>query len=673
MAIKGKVWAKPDWEQIVGAIPEGPQKEKFKIMAFAAKSIYDGIPSKPEGKTDASIQAYISALTEAKAATEDFLNNKAGQDDVFDYITAQAARRSRGTYSLSDMMGKTRQPSPVFDALFPEQAAGARFMRGTSANEKALQLGSKALKAMRPNVEMAVKAMQAMEQGWPGKREMWQARGFKVLAKVDITPEFKASSYSDGSKVWRVRMTAPGIAYIPSLDDTATEQDARQAFESLPAYIALNKKNRIVGMADSQEDAEQFLRDLTKNTRDTEDGSEDGDDTPWTRIGVSRRTAGEIISYEILMQAFGFKGVNFGNWVSQAERADFLNAAYDALHDMAEAMNLPPRAVGLNGLLGIAFGAQGSGGALAHFVPGVNEINLTRKKGAGSLAHEWGHALDHYFGVKAGMSRMAEPFASWAGAYPRRNDTGVIRPEVEQAFRAIAETMQSRAETQAEADARRKSMLERSQAMLSDYIGKRPALAGIESNAAAAEAMSQIKAGNVGEYVDLPAPKGKRKSPGAVGKNVKIVADAAGMDTADMMQFNSVATGLKYSMDHDKAESSLRSIHSAFYRASKDKDGDSIGKSYWSTRHEMFARSFEVWVMDKLAANNAKNDFLVRASKGDAGDEAASTSLWPAGADRERINGAFDLLVSAVETEETDNGVALFSRSEPTRQAYETR
>src|SRR3990167_169810 len=145
------------------------------------------------------------------------------------------------------------------------------------------------------------------------------------------------------------------------------------------------------------------------------------------------------------------------------------------------------------------------------------------------------------------------------------------------------------------------------------------------------------------------------------------------MDTADMMQFNSVATGLKYSMDHDKAESSLRSIHSAFYRASKDKDGDSIGKSYWSTRHEMFARSFEVWVMDKLAANNAKNDFLVRASKGDAGDEAASTSLWPAGADRERINGAFDLLVSAIETEETDNGVALFSRSEPTRQAYETR
>src|SRR3990167_7734449 len=145
------------------------------------------------------------------------------------------------------------------------------------------------------------------------------------------------------------------------------------------------------------------------------------------------------------------------------------------------------------------------------------------------------------------------------------------------------------------------------------------------------------------------------------------------MDTADMMQFNSVATGLKYSMDHDKAESSLRSIHSAFYRASKDKDGDSIGKSYWSTRHEMFARSFEVWVMDKLAANNAKNDCIVRARKGDAGDKAASRSLWPAGADRERINGAFDLLVSAIETEETDNGVALFSRSESTRQAYETR
>jgi hypothetical protein len=43
----------------------------------------------------------------------------------------------------------------------------------------------------------------------------------------------------------------------------------------------------------------------------------------------------------------------------------------------------------------MAVGAQGKGGrTAAHYIPKLNEINLTKTKGDGSLGHEWQHALD---------------------------------------------------------------------------------------------------------------------------------------------------------------------------------------------------------------------------------------------------------------------------------------
>jgi hypothetical protein len=97
-----------------------------------------------------------------------------------------------------------------------------------------------------------------------------------------------------------------------------------------------------------------------------------------------------------------FRGVEFGNWVNQTERASNLNEAYDALLDLAWTTALPPEALSLNGTLALAFGARGSGNAKAHYEPLKRVINLTKKKGAGSLAHEWFHALDNYLSIMEG-------------------------------------------------------------------------------------------------------------------------------------------------------------------------------------------------------------------------------------------------------------------------------
>lgn len=106
---------------------------------------------------------------------------------------------------------------------------------------------------------------------------------------------------------------------------------------------------------------------------------------------------GRDISPEEFATTFGFRGVQFGNWTNNDDRQAALNQAYDAFMDLADILGVSPKALSLAGELGIAFGARGGGSALAHYEPDEIVINLTKTKGAGSLAHEWWHALDNYF------------------------------------------------------------------------------------------------------------------------------------------------------------------------------------------------------------------------------------------------------------------------------------
>ena len=122
-------------------------------------------------------------------------------------------------------------------------------------------------------------------------------------------------------------------------------------------------------------------------------------DTNEPRVGEDMRN-GQDVTPEMFAEAFGFKGVEFGNYVEQKRRQKDLNESFDALMDMAAIMGVPAKAISLNGELGLAFGARGSGGvnpAAAHYESDKIVINLTKREGAGSLGHEWWHALDNYF------------------------------------------------------------------------------------------------------------------------------------------------------------------------------------------------------------------------------------------------------------------------------------
>ncbi|EMF9308892.1 MULTISPECIES: LPD38 domain-containing protein [Yersinia] len=145
-------------------------------------------------------------------------------------------------------------------------------------------------------------------------------------------------------------------------------------------------------LAENRAEIEAKLDKLRKVSREEQRKA-----TNEPRTGIERRKGN--VTPEQFSDAFGFRGVQFGNYVEGARRQTELNDAYDSLVDMAELLNVPPKSLSLNGELGLAFGARGKAGAKAHYEPGQVVINLTKGNGAGSLAHEWFHALDNYFGT----------------------------------------------------------------------------------------------------------------------------------------------------------------------------------------------------------------------------------------------------------------------------------
>ncbi len=154
-------------------------------------------------------------------------------------------------------------------------------------------------------------------------------------------------------------------------------------------------------------------------------------ETSSPRVGVDHRN-GQDVTPEMFSESFGFRGVQFGNYVEQGKRQQDLNEAYDALMDLAGVLGVPSRALSLNGELGLAFGARGKGkrGKItpaAHYEANHIVINLTKKKGAGSLAHEWWHALDNYFVRERGAGAVNVYSTESA---PHKT----VRPEVRQAF-----------------------------------------------------------------------------------------------------------------------------------------------------------------------------------------------------------------------------------------------
>ena len=642
---KVKIWPRPDYEELVAG-------GMHPFTAHLVKQAYDAIATKPDtynAPTDAEMKLYVEEVQRVK-------------EDVFKWAKDLGAQRellgklSEGGATSGDIMGMiTSSSKALLDALYPATAIGAYSSsrwRGDNDNAaRARLVGNKFIKAIEFDYYSAQAAVKALKQGWPAPQEAWQKR-FEVHQLPagthmrrdgkDVTltePEFQI--VTKGGRGWRQIVG----------DGYKTREEAEAAAKALAA-----KKSGV-----------DQSRAVVENP---------------TRSGPPLRPAGMNVKPQDLMDKFGFRGVNFGNYTKPEERQDFTNHAYDALLDLAEMLNVPPKALSLNGALGIAYGAQGKGGkraAAAHFVPGVNEINLTKDGGAGALAHEWGHALDHYFAVQAGetYAKSATPYLTSFAL--ESNKLEGLRPEIKKAFVALHKAMTERPETPAEYAERQQANIAKSVKAIDswlkwfrDHIEKGPTDAKTpRKDAVKANELKQfdliadaLRAGRAGNGVEKVGAALHSFVTPMVGEIRRLYKDVMGRVPPQdyLMGLDGNAMRLRMLHEVKKADETKTEVmvNTTYLKEAKGLDQAKSGKTYWTTPTEMFARAFESYALDQLANGARRNDFLTSPQGTPEAYKTMGGDWYPRGMEREKINAAFDAIFKEVKTRETEKGTMIY-------------
>ena len=130
------------------------------------------------------------------------------------------------------------------------------------------------------------------------------------------------------------------------------------------------------------------------------------------------------VTEESIISTFGFRAVEYGNWIKDEDAAYHVLNAVKALYDIASVLCMPARMLSWDSNLAIAFGARGSGSASAHYESSRHVINLTKFRGGGSLAHEWGHFLDNMLATRTGGKAY---FATEERSGPLSEIMGIIK------------------------------------------------------------------------------------------------------------------------------------------------------------------------------------------------------------------------------------------------------
>ncbi|HSX21492.1 MAG TPA: PLxRFG domain-containing protein [Gaiellaceae bacterium] len=371
---------------------------------------------------------------------------------------------------------------------------------------------------------------------------------------------------------------------------------------------------------------------------------------------------GKDVAAEDFRKAFGFRGVEFGNWTDQKDRQASINHAYDALHDMADALGIPPQAIGLNGQLGMAFGARGKGSAAAHYEPTRTVINLTKTSGAGSVAHEWAHALDDFFGKQSSSKSfagknwsVADFLAKFSGNRLKADATQQLRPEVIDGIKGVMEAIDKRARRPDEvikeandAIPYTEQQAKKNGDLLKTRLGDKltPELGNLIDTAVASNdhgtEFERLRDG-VMSALDI-------KTEG------KLYTSTAGVALHNLGVFlqRRAGWGQRILRATERPTDDFGRVPTDFKAASAK-----LGP-YWVRPHELFARSFEAFVKDKIdGVGGARSDYLVHPSKR---DRPATNPLYPypAGAERQTINAAYQRFIDSLQTRETPKGTEVF-------------
>lgn len=328
---------------------------------------------------------------------------------------------------------------------------------------------------------------------------------------------------------------------------------------------------------------------------------------------------------DMYLNTFGFAGGEFGNWMNENDRQFSLDYGYNALMDLADALNIKSTDISFDGELSIAFGARGHSAALAHYEPLRQVINLTKMKGAGTLAHEWGHALDNILSKKLSDSN----FDSYL-----TNGNGKALSSVKELMNTIkycdVSDSYRKERWQLKLDKRKDDFISVIDSVLNDN-GKQ----FLDEHNNEVNDFLQDKSMNfdkISAIYDSLGNEFKKLHGYEIRENY-----------FELFVDSFIAYYNIYNMDYKDMALSLD--RTEFFKNSELCDcyysKESMG--YWSSDKEMFARAFSCYVEDKLAERSCRSDYLCGLS-----DSAVFMhngelkKAFPDGDERKAINKCFD-------------------------------
>jgi len=330
-------------------------------------------------------------------------------------------------------------------------------------------------------------------------------------------------------------------------------------------------------------------------------------------VSEAKRVGGKAVKVskpEDMVKNYGFRAVEFGNYVNDEDGKHHLQKASEAFSDLADVLGLSPRDASLGGKLAIAFGARGKGRALAHYEAVSKVINVTRDAGAGTLAHEWGHAMDNILHAES-TGKPSIGFAS-----DGIGDKG--SSEVREAYEDVLNAMMRGNGT--------REVHYNGKAYHSPYEYKLWAQRDMPFQDAWKRVMSKLSQSF--ELEDKLAREHGMK-----------ISDQRLQKRQQILENHYHALAYAYTQAGRKIEPLRVPTTTSQFKANADAlCGGRSG--YWNRPHEMFARAFEAYVLDKLRKSGRRNDYLVYGTD--------HPMAYPQGEEREKINAAFDRLMAAV-------------------------
>lgn len=642
---KNKIWPKPDYEEMIknGTDPVAAYLVKKARDSMTAKI---SLPSHMEGK----LKEFAGKYLELVEKTRDALSSVKTVEDLkgsFDKIFGD--ERKEGKWSVSG-----RDPSKVYFATnnFIKKLQGSKWDR--------------------------IKAEKEVKKGW-GLAEPW-------LRDVEIKeyPTNLVTMKRDDPHTFMVKGDDIKSPYFTSKE--SAEEWAKKRFNALKdhdiRYASLSKRNKETGEYDKETGwfatkGSLIVSDVMKTKQSVEDylikhypgesKKAKGKKKPvfvrpqLRKIERTRKShrGGKDTNTADFQKTFGFKGGEFGNWNTQADRQQSMDHAHDAMMDLSDILGIKPEEISLNNSMSIAFGARGVGfsGASAHYEPARKVINLTKMKGAGSLAHEWSHAFDDYIKKSSGGQSLKSPYATDYLAA----DDGDLSEESVKAFGDIVEKM-NRKEMPLK---QYREGLEKD--VIKDTSGLKNTLDGLRKDIekkATKEQLEHFDKKIVPEIMKGPKKDDKQVQDGKKKYEFihKKLSDLTNVFYKDITGRNEARfkNNLKYYYNHiGYAKSSLAKGSdvrlpkiSSDYKNGANQMGNMFGKKdYWPSNVEMFGRAFESYIHDKLKEKGNKSDYLVHSTSNDqykifADPETGVTPApYPEGEERKTLNAAFDKFI----------------------------